>query len=236
MNDKLREMAGIVPAVDLGERDRTALMIIDMQYHDASPEHGMTAAWERRFPGSMTYYNERLRTTTVPAIRALLDFFRAENRPIIHVVLGSHYRDLRDCPPRFREWARNLERVAGIEDVWWTGNPDYAVIDALKPKPEETVVRKTTNGAFNGSEIDRVLQRMGITGLVVTGVVTSACVETTARDAADRGYDCVVVSDACADYDQEMHDATLKAFNLYFGKVLATVTETVEAIREARAV
>lgn len=236
MTNGLDEMAAIIPGVDLADPARTALMIIDMQYHDAWPDRGMTAAWEERFPGSMAYYNERLRTTTIPAIRTLLDFFRAEGRPVIHVVLGSNYRDLRDCPPRFRDWTRNLEDTAGIEDVWWTRNDDFSVVEELAPLPDETVIRKTTNGAFNGSGIDSILQRMQISGLVITGVVTSACVETTARDAADRGYDCVLVSDACADYEQDMHDATLKAFRLYFGRVLGSADDTVTALREGATV
>jgi len=166
----------------------------------------------------------------VPAIRKLLDFFRAEGRPVIHVVLGSDHRDLRDFPPRLRDWTRNLEATAGVENVWWTGNDDFDVVEPLAPQSDEMIIRKTTNGAFNGSDIDRILQRMGISGLVITGVVTSACVETTARDAADRGYDCIIVSEACADYEQEMHDATLKAFRLYFGRVLDTAEETVVAL------
>lgn len=123
-----------------------------------------------------------------------------------------------------------MEEAVGIQDVWWSENPDYAVIEPLAPQPGETVVRKTTNGAYNGSEIDATLQRMGITGLVITGCVTSACVETTARDAADRGYDCVLVSDACADYDPEMHAATLKAFGLYFGSVATSADDVIGAV------
>jgi len=230
MGNGLDEMADTIPGVDLNDPTRTALMIIDMQYHDAWPDRGVTAAWEKRFPGSMAYYNDRLQSTTVPAIRKLLDFFRAEGRPVIHVVLGSDHRDLRDFPPRLRDWTRNLEATAGVENVWWTGNDDFDVVEPLAPQSDEMIIRKTTNGAFNGSDIDRILQRMGISGLVITGVVTSACVETTARDAADRGYDCIIVSEACADYEQEMHDATLKAFRLYFGRVLDTAEETVGAL------
>ncbi|WP_018699286.1 cysteine hydrolase family protein [Amorphus coralli] len=230
MHQGLNEMGGMIPAVDLSKRDRIALMIIDMQYHDASPDHGMTRAWEAAYPGSMSYYNDRLRDVTVPSIRRLLDYFRQEDLAIVHVVIGSPYRDLRDCPPRFRVWTRNMEKAVGIEDVWWTENPDFAVIEPLAPHPGETVVRKTTNGAYNGSEIDATLQRMGISGLVITGCVTSACVETTARDAADRGYDCVLVSDACADYDPDMHAATLKAFGLYFGSVATSADDVIGAV------
>ncbi|MDQ0317437.1 cysteine hydrolase family protein [Amorphus orientalis] len=230
MHQGLDEMTAMIPAVDLSKREQLALVIIDMQYHDASPDHGMTRAWEQAYPGSMSYYNDRLTATTVPAIRNLLNYFRNEKLTVIHLVIGSPYRDLRDCPPRFRAWTRNMERAAGIEDVWWAENPDFAVIEPLAPLPDETVVRKTTNGAFNGSEFDATLQRMGITSLVITGCVTSACVETTARDAADRGYDCVLVSDACADYDPDMHDATMKAFALYFGRVAATGNEVIDAV------
>lgn len=66
---------------------------------------------------------------------------------------------------------------------------------------------------------------MGIKNLVFTGVVTSCCVETTARDDADRGYGCVLVSDACADCDEAMHDAAMLNFGLYSGKVVDTAEE-----------
>lgn len=109
--------------------------------------------------------------------------------------------------------------------MWWVGNPDFAFLEEVAPLAQETIIRKTTQGAFNGSEIDTTLQRMGIKNLVFTGVVTSCCVETTARDAADRGYGCVLVSDACADCDEAMHDAAMLNFGLYFGKVVDTAEE-----------
>lgn len=231
MHDGVKQFTDMVPRVDLSARDSMALLIIDMQYHDASPERGLSRAWERILPGSMHYYNARLRSTTVPAIQSLLEAFRTERLPIVHLVLGSDYRDLRDCPPRFRAWTRNLEAATGIQDLWWSGNPDFAILEELAPREGETVIRKTTNGAFNGSELNRTLKRMGITTLVVTGVVTSACVDATARDAADRGYACVLVADAVADYDHEMHVATLKAFALHFGRVADTAAEVISAIR-----
>ena len=114
--------------------------------------------------------------------------------------------------------------------MWWTGNPDYAFRDEVAPLEGETVIRKTTQGAFNGSEIQNVLDRMGVRNLVLTGVVTSCCVETTARDAADRGFGCVMVSDACADTDEAMHDAALANFALYFGKVVARADDVVRSV------
>lgn len=236
MHNGVKQLSDMVPKVDLGARDRMALLIIDMQYHDAAPDRGLGRAWAAIAPGSMDYYNDRLQTKTVPAIRALLDFFRAERLPVIHLVLGSDYQDLRDCPPRFRNWTRNLEAATGIRDLWWSGNPDFQILEELAPIDGETVVKKTTNGAFNGSELDPTLARMGISTLVITGVATSACVDTTARDAADRGYDCVLVSDALADYDPQMHDATLRAFALHFGRVADTAAEVITAIRHGASI
>lgn len=226
----------VSPRVNLSADAGTALLVIDMQYHDASPHHGLNAAWERIEPGSMSYYNERLTGTTVPAIARLLPFFRDQGMPVIYLVLGSPYRDLRDCPPRFREWARNIEQRAGIEDLWWSGNPDFEVIAELATHEEDTVIRKTSNGAFNSSRLNETLQWMGVRNLVITGVVTSACVETTARDAADRGYHCVLVDEGTADYDPEMHAATLRAFEFNLGRVAGTVEEVMEAVRRGASI
>jgi nicotinamidase-related amidase len=150
--------------------------------------------------------------------------------PVVHISTGSAYRDMRDCPPRFRDWTHRLERAAGIDDMWWTGNPDYAFRKEVAPLEGETVIRKTTQGAFNGSEIQNVLDRAGIRNLVFAGVVTSCCVETTARDAADRGFGCMLVSDACADCIPAMHDAAMMNFGLYFGQVAQSAEEVVRAI------
>lgn len=229
MTQNLDCLAHAVPAVTV-DPARSALVIIDMQYHDAWPERGLTAAIEKKVPGSMAYYSERLTSTTIPAIEHLLKAWRAAELPVIHLVFGSDYRDLRDCPGRIRGWMRNMEEISGLSDVFWSGGEDFEIIAPLAPAPGEMVVRKTTNGAFNGSNIDDLLRQTRLDTLVMCGVVTSACVETTARDAADRGYGCVLVSDACADYDSDMHEATMTAFALNFGRVVQTPDEALELL------
>lgn len=236
MHNGVEHFNDVSPKVHLPDDGRTALLVIDMQYHDASPERGLNPAWDRIEPGSMEYYNRRLRETTVPTIARLLPFFRDRGMPVIYVVLGSPYRDLRDCPPLFREWARNLERRAGIEDLWWSGNPDFAILEELAPDEGDTVIRKTSNGAFNSSCLDARLQWMGVSHLVITGVITSACVETTARDAADRGYRSVLVDEGTADYDPDMHRATLRAFGFNLGRVAGTAEEVMDAVRSGKTV
>jgi nicotinamidase-related amidase len=93
------------------------------------------------------------------------------------------------------------------------------VLEPIKPLPSELVINKTTYSAFTSTGIDQTLRNMGITDLVFCGVGTNVCVESTARDASDRGYRCVMVEDACATYIEELHDATLLAFGLWFGRV-----------------
>ncbi|TPJ67412.1 cysteine hydrolase [Mesorhizobium sp. B2-4-2] len=204
-----------------------------MQYHDAAPDRGLSLAMERISPGSMRYYADRLTRTTIPAISRILDYFRRNHMQVFHLTLGSEHRDLRDCPKRFRDWTRAIEERSGVHDLWWSGNPDFAILEELMPLAGETVVRKTTNGAFNGSGLDDIFRYNGISRLIITGVVTSACVALTALDAADRGYDCVLVSDALADHDEEMHMATLKSFAMNFGRVVERPEDVISVMENS---
>jgi biuret amidohydrolase len=92
----------------------------------------------------------------------------------------------------------------------------------LEPRPGELVVNKTTYGPFNSTGLDHALRSMNVASLVGGGVVTNVCVETTARDAADRGYEVVLVDDGCAAFSPEIHEATLLSFQGPFGRVRTT--------------
>ena len=82
-------------------------------------------------------------------------------------------------------------------------------------------MNKTTYGTFNSTGLDHALRSLGIASLVVGGVVTNVCVETTARDAADRGYEVVLLHGGCA-FSPEIHEATLLSFQGPFGRVRRT--------------
>jgi len=84
------------------------------------------------------------------------------------------------------------------------------------------VLHKSTVSAVNSSSPDRVLRGMDVMSVVVTGVVTDGCVDSTARDASDLGYDCTIVADGCAAWVPAWHDAALQAFERYFGLVART--------------
>ncbi len=221
-----------VQPVPVAKDGKTALLIIDMQYCDASPDQGFNLAVEKIEPGAMAYFNRRTEESVVPTIRKLLTYFRSNNMPVIYVTLGSEYRDYRDMPARFRAWIRDLEVRSGVQDIFWAGNPAFAIRKEIEPLPDETVICKRTFSAFNSTHIDQLLREMRVENLVITGVSTNACVETTSRDAADRGYGCVMVAEGMTEYDEESHDATLRAFHFNFGRVVGAAADVIDAMEE----
>ena len=191
-----------------------------MQYHDAHPDYGFCLGMERLSPGSMEYYNERLEAITVPCIRSLLQLFRSKKMPVIYLLLGSHYKDYRDLYPRFREWQLGFERDCGIHEMLWDASPLYKVREDLSPRDGDIVIAKRTYGAFASSDLEQQLHRRGLESLVITGVTTSACPETTAREAADRGLTVVMVDNALCDMNERQHQASLTCFDAVYGDVL----------------
>ena len=220
----------LLPPIDI-DLGRTALIVIDMQYHDAHAEQGVVAALEKLYPGSTAYYAERL-STVVPAIRRLLDHARAKDLEVIHVVVGSSHRDLRDFNKRMRHWILDLQERSGMADFYWTESPTYRILEKLTPADGETVFQKRSFGAFNSTNFENLLREMEIDTLLVTGCVTNYCVETTVRDAADRGFAVAVIDEAVAGFSQESHDATLASLRGGFAAVIPTAADTVAMLDE----
>jgi nicotinamidase-related amidase len=140
----------------------------------------------------------------------------------VYTTVASGLPDGRDLMPIFQQ--RNAATRAAVGDVAIPARADAwaRIVDALEPRPGELVVNKTTYGTFNSTGLDHALRSLGIASLVVGGVVTNVCVETTARDAADRGYDVVLLEDGCAAFSPEIHEATLVSFQGPFGRVRTT--------------
>jgi nicotinamidase-related amidase len=201
-----------------------------MQYSQAASGQGYALALDKITPGSCDYFNKRNEEVVVPGITRLVNEFRARELPIIYLCYGSDYRDLRDMPVRWRAWIKEVEDRSGVRDIFWSGNPLYAIREEFAPRPEDTVIKKTTWGAFNSSTIDQTLCNMNVHTLVMAGISTNACVETTARDAADRGYGVALVDECTADYEERAHEATLRAFHFNFGRVVGTVDEVITVL------
>ena len=197
----------------------TALVIVDMQEYFLNPASPFSRAYERLVPGVLGHFQERGRGVVEPSLRRRLDVVRSHGLRVVYTTVASELPDGRDLMPIFQQ--RNAAARAAVGEVAIPARADAwaRIVAALEPRPGELVVNKTTYGTFNSTGLDHALRSLGITSLVVGGVVTNVCVETTARDAADRGYDVVLLDDGCAAFSPEIHEATLLSFQGPFGRV-----------------
>jgi nicotinamidase-related amidase len=147
----------------------------------------------------------------VPTVRDLLAWARAHGIRVIHTREG-HRPDLADCPPAKRERSRSTLRIgdAGpMGRILVDGQPGNDIVPELGPRPGETVIVKPGKGAFYATALDEMLRSQRITHLLLAGVTTEVCVQTTMREANDRGYECLLVEDATESYFPEFKQATL---------------------------
>ena len=178
-----------------------ALLIIDMQRDFIEPGG---------FGASLGNDVSRLQTI-VPTCAAVLAAWRVAGGWVLHTREG-HAPDLHDCPPSKLNRGSPSLRIGDsgpMGRVLMIGQPGHAIIPALAPLAGELVIDKPGKGAFYATPLGAELQQRGITQLVLMGVTTEVCVQTTMRDANDRGYDCLLVEDGSASYFPEFKAATL---------------------------
>lgn len=205
-------------------RDTTALMIIDMQYHAAHRDFGLGKKLKDRGTAELgNYFFDRLEKLVIPNTRRLMDVCREVNIPVIYVRIKSQTFDCRELSWRYKMFKTSCP----------PGSKDAEILEELAPLPGEIVVDKYTSGVFNSTNIDSILHNMGIDTLIVTGVVTDGCVETSVRGAMDRNYKVLLVADCCAAPNQEAHDFALKHMHRNFALVMNT-KEILRQIAEAK--
>ena len=193
------------------EPTSTALIIVDMQYATASRQGGLGKWLQEQGKEDLCHYRfDRIENVVLPTIKRLLAFFRDNQLAIIYLTMGSRSRDFSDALPHLKTLFRSSSN--------YVGSPQHRIIEEIKPQ-EEIVVNKTTIGAFSSTDLDSILWSQGLTYLLFAGVSTNMCVETTARDAADRGFRCVLVEDGCGASAPSYHDAAITNFQRLFGKV-----------------
>jgi nicotinamidase-related amidase len=146
----------------------------------------------------------------VPTVTGLLAAFRNQNLPVIHTV-ECHRPDLSDCPPAKlrRGGALKIGDRGPMGRILVAGEPGNAIIPELTPLTGEIVLEKPGKGAFCRTNLETILREKEITHLMITGVTTEVCVQTTMREANDRGYECLLVEDATESYFPEFKEATL---------------------------
>jgi nicotinamidase-related amidase len=198
-------------SVDL---DRTALIIIDMQRDFLEPGG---------FGAALGNDVSRLKEAVDPC-RAVLMASRAAGLLIIHTREG-HRPDLSDAPRHKVERGDPKLRIGApgpMGRILVRGEPGHDIIPELYPASGEIVIDKPGKGAFYNTDLESVLKQRNIETLLVCGVTTEVCVNTTVREANDRGYRCVVLADCCASYFREFHVvglAMIKAQGGIFGWV-----------------
>ena len=180
----------------------TAVVMIDMQRDFLEPG-GF---------GAMLGNDVSLLRPIVPACARLLALARAKGMAVIHTQ-EAHDAQLADCPPSKR--ARGA-LSCGIGDpgplgrVLVAGEPGAGFVPELLPQPGDIVLRKPGKGAFHATSLDAILHAQGITHLLIGGVTTEVCVQSTMREANDRGYECLLVTDCAASYFPQFHAAVVE--------------------------
>ncbi|MGE8942241.1 cysteine hydrolase family protein [Leptospira interrogans] len=193
----------------------TALIPVDLQYASGSRNHGLGALLASQGKLEDARYRfDRIEKLVIPNTKRLLDVWRAAGARVIYVTLGCELPDYADAAPSTRAFFTATRNTVG--------NREHEIVDEIKPQPGELVINKRTQGAFASSGIESALRGLGIENIIVTGVSTNNCVETTAREASDRGFGVVMVSDATGTCSDEMQNATLKGFSRLWGRVAST--------------
>jgi len=148
----------------------------------------------------------------VPTVRRLLDGFRTAGLPVIHT-RECHRPDLSDCPPAKRERGAPTLRIGDpgpMGRVLIAGEPGAEIVAEVAPQPGEAVIDKPGKGAFYATPLAEQLAALGTRALVFAGLTTEVCVQTTMREANDRGFDCLLAEDATDSYFPAFKQATLE--------------------------
>jgi nicotinamidase-related amidase len=205
------------PAALSVDLETAALVIIDMQRDFLEPGG---------FGAALGNDVSRLRAAVVPCA-AVLAAARRLGLLVIHTREG-HRPDLSDAPPHKVERGDPSKRIGAqgpMGRILVRGEPGHDIIPELYPLADEPVIDKPGKGAFYQTDLELMLHNRGIDTLFVAGVTTEVCVNTTVREANDRGFRCIVLSNCCASYFPEFHDAGLamiKAQGGIFGSVAAS--------------
>ncbi len=170
----------------------------------------------------------------IPMIAQLLSMARAKCMLVVHTREG-HRPDMSDCSPtklaRSQQAGAAIGSIGSLGKLLIRGEFGHDIIDELKPIAGEPVIDKPGYGAFHQTDLSQILESNSVKRLYICGVTTEVCVHSTLREAVDRGYDCVLVSDACGSAYPHLHDAAINMVAVeggIFGRACDTQTALTE--------
>lgn len=203
---------------------KVALMVIDVQYLDGAPGHGVFADIEKSGVPveAQEYYFKRLDHVVLPNIARLQQSFRLNKLEVIHTRIQSMTMDGRDRSVGHKRLGLHAP----------PGSKDAEFLPEVAPKGDEIIINKTASGVFNATNAEFILRNMGIDTLYVCGVYTNECVSTTVRDACDRGFHTTLINDACATVTPDLHNATIATIKDRYARVM-TADEVIKEIKAA---
>lgn len=181
---------------------KVALVVIDMQRDFIEPGG---------FGDALGNDVSRLKAI-VPTVAALIDLFRRHTLPIVHT-REAHRPDLSDCPPAKRLRGKPGLRIGdtgAMGRILIAGEPGNAILPELSPMHGEIAIDKPGKGMFWATGLHEMLTAKGITQLVFAGVTTEVCVQTSMREANDRGYECLLIEDATESYFPEFKSGAIE--------------------------
>lgn len=192
-------------------KGKTALLSIDMQYTEWTHETAAAAKASTGDTAKHPYLN-RLSDVVIPNQQRLQAAAREAGIEVMFTVIEALTLDGRDI---------SLDhKISGIFVP--KGSFEAKVIEEVGPEGDEIVIPKTASGIFNSTNFEYVLRNLGVEQLVIYGVCTDQCVETSVRDACDRGFLVTLVPDCCGTHDQGRHDRAIAALDGHYARTRTT--------------
>jgi nicotinamidase-related amidase len=189
------------------DSSRTAVLLVDIQNDFCMP-----GGW-----ADLAGLDIRKAAGILPQVRDVLAAARAAGLLVVHTREG-HRPDLLDCPPSKQRKMRHTGLAYGQDApngrLFIRGTWNNEIVDCLAPLPGEPVVDKPGKGAFYATDLEAILRDRGIETLIVCGLTTHVCVTSTLREAADRGFDTVLLADCCQSYEENLHLGALEVLRM----------------------
>jgi nicotinamidase-related amidase len=206
------------------------LLVVDLQRYYIDPQANFVRYFESVNPGASDYVSQRCHQMVVPKLTRVLERTRGLGRPVIYLRLCGQKEDRSDLHRHFRKSYQEA-LAAGFADLYpLIHEPLAEVLPEVGPQESDRVINKTTYSGFTSSDLEEQLRALQLDTVVMTGLATSQCVETTARDASDRGFRVVHLEDCQADYHDICHRTSLFASRSVCGGHVYSAREFLQSL------